>query len=154
MAIAGTFRVFSVLSSDMLRAMGSPNVPFKIFLVEGLFVLGALLLVAASGIEAVALAMTIILSLTACTIIGLTCRILGIGLWKLGETLVPGITLAASAALPILSLRLLGLNLLPGALEPLILIAASSVAVLIVLATVYRGLVKEVIALVNSPKQR
>jgi O-antigen/teichoic acid export membrane protein len=154
MAIAGIFRVLSVLSSDMLRAVGFPNLPFKIYLIEGLLVLGALLLVTASGIEVVALTMTVILSVTAWVIIMISCRVLGIRFHKLGQALVPGITLGASGAIPVLSLRLLDLYLLPDGLEAIVLITASSAAMVICLLTVHRRLVQEVIALAGSAKQR
>jgi O-antigen/teichoic acid export membrane protein len=152
--IAGIARAISVPGSDMLRAIGLPSVPFKVGLVEGLVLLGALLLVAHQGIAPVAITVALILSLASWVITWAACRALGIGVWELGLTLLPGIVLAASGTGAILFLELLDLSSLPDALEPLVLLAAAGVAMALCMVTVYRNSFQEIMALASTAKPR
>ena len=149
MAIAGIFRAMSRTGADMYRAMGLPSIPFKVNLLEGLLVAGGLLLFVSRGIEAVALTVGVILSLTSSAIMLASCRTFGISIWELAQALVPGIALAASAAVTILSLELLDLNLLPDALQLVMLIVAAGAAMVICLATVLKSFMHEMIRFVS-----
>jgi len=154
MAIAGISRTISEPGMDMFRAMGHPNIPFKINLLEGLTISGMVLLVAPQGIEAVALTVTVILSLASWAITVATCRKFGISLQALGRALVPGVTLTISGAAPILFLKLLGLNLLPNALGLIVLVTVAGLAIVTCLVTVFRSLFHEIVALAASVKRR
>ncbi len=152
MVVAGIFRAIAFPSSDMLRALGFQSVPFKINILEGLAITGALLLVAAWGIEAVALVMTAILSLASWATVAATCWAFGIGFRELGWAFVPGIALAASGAVAIFSLRLLNIGFLPDTLEIAVLATAAAAVMLVCLTTALRGFLQEIIALVFSKK--
>ena len=153
-AVAGISRAVSYPGLDMLRAFGFPGIPFKLSLFEGLLISGLLLLVASRGIETVALSVAIILSLTSWTATMITCWTFEIGRWELGRALVPGVALAASAAVPILSLRLLGVSLLPDALELIVLITAASAGIAICLATICRSHLRKIVTLAASVKRK
>jgi PST family polysaccharide transporter len=150
MAVAGISRAVSVPSSDMLRGIGLPDVPFKVGLVEGGVLLVVLLLIAHWGIAAVALAVATIMSLASWFITGFTCRTLGIGGRELGRTLVPGFALATSGAGAVLSLELLDLSFLPSAVELIVLLVAPAAAMALCLTTVCRTFFREIIAFVSS----
>lgn len=152
--IAGISRAISIPSSDMLRAIGLPSLPFKIGIIEGLILLGALLLVAPRGIATVALTVALILSLASWTITWAACRALGIRVRELSLTLLPGIVLAASGTGAILLLGLLDLGFLPDALESLVLLAAAGAAMALCMATVYRSYFQELVALASTAKPR
>lgn len=154
MVLAGISRAVSIPSSDMLRAVGRPDLPFKIGIVEGVILLGALLLVADRGIATVALAVAICLSVAAWAVTVAACRALGIGLQELVSTLMPGIALAASGAAAILCVELVDPGFLQGLLELLVLFAAASAAMALCLATVCRGFLREVVALVDSVRSK
>jgi hypothetical protein len=81
------------------------------------------------------------------------CRRFKIGLGELGRALVPGIALAASGALPILLLRFVDLGFMPDIVRACTLLAAAGVGMAICSATVCRGFVREVVALLVSTKQ-
>lgn len=149
MVVAGISRAISVPGSDMLRAIGFPNVPFKIGLAEGFSLLVVLLLVAHLGIGAVALGVAVIVSLASWVITGVTCRALGIGIRELGRSLVPGVALATSGAGAVICLELLNLDFLSGTLELVVLLAAAAAAMAVCLATVCRGFVREVVAFMS-----
>jgi PST family polysaccharide transporter len=154
MVLAGISRAVSIPSSDMLRAIGLPDVPFKIGLIEGLVLLGALLLVARQGIVAVSLTVAVSLSLAAWAVTVAACRALGIRLRELASALVPGTALAASGAAAVLSMELLDLGFLPGAVELVALFAVAGAAIALCLATICRGFFWEVVAFVNSARSK
>lgn len=152
MVVAGISRAIAFPGSDMLRALGFQRIPLKINVLEGLAVAGGLFLVAAQGIEAVALAMAAILSLASWTTTALTCRAFGIKLQELVRAFVPGMALAASGAGAVFVLWWLDVGLLPDLLEVAVLAAVASAAMLICLMTLLRGFLKEILALVASRK--
>jgi O-antigen/teichoic acid export membrane protein len=154
MVLAGISRTVSVPSSDMLRAVGFPDVPFKISVVEGCALLGALLLVVHRGIAAVALTAAVILSLASWATVGAACRVLGVGVRELISSLVPSTALAASGAAAVLSLQLLDLSFLPGVVELVLLFTAAGGAMAICLVTVCRGLFREIVALAPLSRLR
>jgi len=152
LVIAGISRSIAYPSSDMLRALGFPSVPFKINVLQAFMVVGGLLLLATRGIEVVALTMAIVLSLTSWMITAATCWIFKIPLWDLGRALIPGIVLAMSGALPVLSLSFINLEFLGDFTKACILLAAAGVAIALCLATVCRGFLREVVALAATAK--
>jgi PST family polysaccharide transporter len=154
MVLAGISRSLAYPSSDMLRALGFPNVPFKISVLQAVLVVGALLLVASWGIVVVSLTMAIILSLTSWMVTVAACRRFKIGLGELGRALVPGIALAVSGALPILLLRLADLGFMPDLVKACTLVAAAGVGMAICSATVCKDFVREVVALLVSAKDK
>lgn len=150
MVVAGVFRAVAFPSSDMLRAFGSPEVPFRINVLEGLLLAGTLVLVAPRGIVVVALTVAVVLSLTSCALTIVACRAYEIGLRELGQAVVPGVALAVSGAGGILLLKALNPYLLPDVLELVVLGAAAGVGMLLCLITVCRSLLREVTALAAS----
>ena len=153
MVIAGLSRAISIPGTDMLRAVGYPKVPLKINGLETIVISAALLLLAAKGINAVALAVVVIVSLASWTTTAVTCRTFEIGPWELLRTLMPGMALATSAAATILSLRLLGVGVMAGDISELaILAAAAGGAMVLCLATLCKGFFREVVALVPSKR--
>jgi len=152
MVVAGIFRGISVPGSDMLRANGFPNVPFKVNLVESLVLAGAVLLVAARGIEVIALSVVAVLSLSSWATMLITCRVFGISLWELGWALLPGVVLAASGAAAVFSLELLDLSALPNALELALLVAAASGGMVVCMVTVLRSFFHEIVVFATSRK--
>jgi O-antigen/teichoic acid export membrane protein len=150
LVIAGISRAISVPGSDLLRASGFPNVPLKVNVVETLVLLGALVALASRGIEAVALTVTVVLSLSAWATTLVTCRVFGIGLLELGQAILPGIALAASGAAAVFCLQILDLSSLPSTLELASLIASASVGMIVCLTTVLRSFMYEILALVTS----
>lgn len=153
MVVAGISRVVSYPSSDLMRAFGSPDVPFKINVLEGLTLSVVLVLVASWGIDAVAISVSVILSASAWVSTIITCRIYGIGLMKLALALLPGLVLAASGAAAVLLLELLDLSSLPDILRLALLAGAAGIAIMICLVTVYRNLLREVSTLLTSGKE-
>ena len=154
MAVAGISRSVSFPSADMLRAFGFPNLPFKINLCEALVIAAILLLVVSQGINTVALTVAVVLSLSSWTTVTISCRMFGIKLRDMVRAFVPGVTLAASGAGTILSLRLLDLSLLPDGLELAVPVAAAGTAMLVCLVTVCRSFLREVVALAASGRSR
>ncbi len=150
MVVSGISRAVSIPGTDLLRAMGFPGVPFKVSVAEGLAVFGALLLIAPRGIEAVALTVTIILSLAAWTITAFACRMFGIRLAELLRALLPGVALAASGAAGILCTNVAVPNLPTVALEVAVPILAAGAAMALCLATVCRGFLREMVSLTVS----
>ena len=154
MVLAGISRSIAYPSSDMLRALGFPSVPFKISVLQALMVVGGLLLLASQGIEVVALTMAIILSLTSWMVTVAACRTFKIGLGELGRALMPGIALSISGALPILSFSFVDLGFAPDIIEACALLAAAGIGMAICSGTVCRGFFREVIALIVSAKPK
>ena len=150
LVIAGISRAISIPGSDILRASGFPNLPFRINITENLVLAGALVWLASSGIETVALIVTVVLSLSSCVTTLVTCRLFGIGPRALGHAFLPGIALAASGAAAVFSLRWLGVSSLPSPLELALLISAASVGMVVCLATVLRSFLREIVVLVTS----
>ncbi len=149
MAVAGISRAVSVPSADLLRAMGLPALPFKVNVVEGLVVFGALLLVAPRGIEAVALTVTVVLSLASWTITLMACRIFEVAISDLLRAFMPGAALAASGAGGVLLSGML-LPDLPTALDLTATILVALAAIALCLVTVCRGFLRETVSLVTS----
>jgi teichuronic acid exporter len=152
MVVAGISRAISFPSRDMLWGTGFPKIPFKVDVFEGVLIMVVLLLIAVQGIEVIAIAVTVIRSLTSWAIMLITCRMFGIGLRELGRVLVPGIALAVSGAATILTLELLVPDLLSGGLELIALTAAAGAAMIFCLLTVCRGFFREVVTLLRSRK--
>ena len=152
MVIAGISRAVSMPGFDMLRAIGFPNVPFKINVLEGLVMLAALLVLANRGIEVVALIVTAIMSLSSWTITLATCRAFSIDLRSLSRALLPGTILAASGATPVLLLKYLDVNSLSGVSELAVMTALAGVAMAVCLATALQSLSREILRLVLSRK--
>jgi len=152
MVLAGISRSIAYPSSDMLRALGFPSIPFKISVLQALLVVGGLLLLASQGIEVVALTMATILSLTSWMVTVAACRTFKIGLGELGRALMPGIALASSGAVPIISLSFVDLGFAPDLIEASALLAAAGIGMAVCSATVCRDFVREVIALIVSAK--
>lgn len=151
MVIAGLSRSLSIPGTDMLRAVGYPSVPLKINVLESIVISGALVLLANRGIDVVALTVVTIVSLASWAITVSTCRAFKIGFWELLRTLMPGTALAASAAVAIVPLRLLGVGSLAGGILDLALLSAAAAgAMVLCLTTVCRGFFREVVALVPS----
>lgn len=150
MVIAGISRAISIPGSDILRASGFPNLPLRVSVAETIVLAGALVLVASWGIEAVALAVVIVLSLSSWTTTLIACRIFRIRLLELVRSLWPGIALAASGATAIFSLGLLDLSSLPNALRLTLLVAAAGGGTIICLATVLRSFLYEIVALATA----
>lgn len=154
MVVAGISRVVSYPSSDMMRAFGSPDVPFKINILEGLTLSVVLVLVASRGIDAVAVAVSVVLSTSAWASTIIACRKYGVELRKLALALLPGLVLAASGAAAVLLLQLLDLSFMPGALRLVLLVGAAGTAIMTCLATVYRNILREVVMLLASGKSQ
>ena len=152
MVLAGISRTVSFPSSDMLRAVGHANVPFKISVAEGCALLAALLLIVQQGVVAVALTVTIILSLTSWATMVAACRVLEVGIRELTSSFTPSFALAASGAGAVFSLRWLDLSVLPGIVELGLLLTAAGGAMAICLATLCRGLFREIVALAGSAR--
>lgn len=153
MIVAGISRTISFLSADMLRAFGFPDLTFKINICEALVVLGALLLVAPRGIDAVAATVAVVLSLFAWMTVVTSCRVFGIKLREMGLALAPGIALSASGAGAILGLGFLGLSFLPDGLYLPVAVTAVGAAMFTCLVTVCRSFLRETVALATSRKQ-
>ena len=149
MAVAGVSRAVSVPGADLLRAMGLPDLPFKVNVVEGLVVFGALLIVAPRGIAAVAVTVTIVLSAASWTVTAIACRIFEVAPAELLRAFLPGTALAASGALGVLLAGLLVPDL-PTALGLATTIAAAAAAMALCLVTVCRGLLREMVSLATS----
>ena len=154
MVVAGISRAISIPGSDLLRAVGLPDLPLKVSLVEGLTVFGTLLFVASRGIEAVALAVTVVLSLAAWTITAITCRKFDIGLTVLLRALVPGMTLAAGGAAGVLLAGIAVPTLTPGALEVAVPVLAAGAVIVLCLVTVCRDFLHEMISLATSGRPK
>lgn len=150
MVVAGISRSVSIPGADLLRAVGFPELPFKVSVVEGLTVFGVLLLIASRGIEAVAMAVTVVLSLAAWTITAITCHKFSIGLTDLLRALMPGMALAASGAAGILLANIAVPNLPAGALKVAVPIFVAGVAMALCLVTVCRGFLREMVSLMTS----
>jgi len=147
MVVAGISRTLSFHSADFLRAFGFAKLPFRVSIAEALVISVTLLLVASRGIDAVALTVAAILSLSSWTTVTISCYMSGVRLREMAGAFVPGAALAASAAGTILSLRLLGLRFLPDGLELAVSAAAAGAAILVCLFTVCRSFLREVVAL-------
>lgn len=152
MVVAGISRAISFPSRDMLWGTGFPKIPFKVDVFEGVLITVVLLLIAVQGIEVIAIAVTVIRSLTSWGIMLVTCRMFGIGLRELGRVFVPGVALAASGAAGILTLELLVSDFSSGTLELITLTAAAGAAMIFCLLTVCRGFFREVVTLLRSRK--
>jgi O-antigen/teichoic acid export membrane protein len=150
MVVAGISRTLSFPSADFLRAFGFAKLPFRVSMAEALVISVTLLLVASRGIDAVALTVAAILSLSSWTTVAISCYMSGVRLREMAGALVPGAALAASAAGAILSLRVLGLQSLPDGLELAVSAAAVGAAILVCLFTVCRSFLREVVALAAS----
>jgi teichuronic acid exporter len=154
MVLAGISRSIAYPSSDMLRALGFPNVPFKISIIQAVLVVGGLLLLAPQGIVVVSVTMAVVLSVTSWMVTLAACRRFKIGLGELGRELLPGMALAVSGALPILALHFVDLEFMPDFVKACVLLIAAGVGMTICAATVCRSFVREVIALLVSAKQK
>ena len=152
MVLAGIFRTVSSPSLDMLRAIGHANVPFRISVAESCALLATLLLIIQQGVAAVALAVTVILSLTSLATMWAACRVLGVGIRGLTASLTPSVALAASGAGAIFFLRWLNLGYLPDIVELVLQLTAAGGAIAICLATFCRGLFWEVKTLADSAR--
>jgi lipopolysaccharide exporter len=152
MVLAGISRSIAYPSSDMLRALGYPGVPFKINVLQAVLVVVGLLLLVSQGIVVVALTMTVVLSLTSWMVTVAACRIFKIGLGELGRALWPGIALAVSGTLPILLLGLMDLGFVPNIIKACALLGAAGIGMTVCAATVCRSNVREVVALLVSAK--
>jgi polysaccharide transporter, PST family len=154
MVLAGISRTVSIPSIDMLRAVGRANVSFKISVIEGCALVPALLLIVQQGVNAVALTVTAILSLTSWATMGAACRVLGVGIRELILSLMPSVLLAASGAGAVFSLRLLDLSFLPGIADLVLLLTAAGGAMVICLATLCRSLFWEIVGLAGLARPR
>ncbi len=154
MVIAGISRAISIPGSDMLRAFGAPSVPFKISILQGFAISGALVLVASRGIDTVAVTVAIILSLTSWLITVVTCRTFGIGPWELSRTLMPAMALMLSGVGAVFSLNLLGPSFSSDTLELAVLIGAAGAAMVLCLMTVCRSFFHELLAFLPLGKPR
>jgi len=154
LALAGIPRALSEPAADMLRALGSAKLLFRMTLLQGLLMLVGLLLLAPRGIEIVALTITIIVSLTSWAIIVSPCRKLGISIWSLIWACTPGIALAMSGAGPIVFFKLLGSDSLPFIVQLAVLSIGASLGIIVCLTTAYRGLLRDIVELVPSFKRR
>jgi len=152
MVLAGISRSIAYSGSDMLRALGFPGVPFKISVLQAVLVVGGLLLLASRGIVVVSLTMAVVLSLTSWMVTVAACRTFEIGFGELGRALFPGIALTVSGALPVLFLGFVDLEYLPDIIRACALLAAAGVGMAVCSATVCRGFVREVVALLVSAK--
>ena len=152
--VAGISRTLSFPSADFLRAFGFPKLPFRVSIAEALAISATLLLVASRGIDAVALTVAVILSLSSWTTVTISCYKSGVRLREMAGAFMPGAALAASAAGAILSLRLLGLRFLPDGLELAVSAAAAGAAILVCLFTVCRSFLREVVALAASGRSK
>ena len=152
--VAGISRTLSFPSADFLRAFGFAKLPFRVSIAEALVISVTLLLVASRGIDAVALTVAAILSLSSWTTVTISCYMSGVRLREMAGAFMPGAALAASAAGAILSLRLLGLRFLPDGLELAVSAAAVGAAILVCLLTVCRSLLREVVALAASGRSK
>jgi O-antigen/teichoic acid export membrane protein len=152
LVVAGISRSIAYPSSDMLRALGFPSVPFKISILQAAMVVGGLLLLASRGIDIVALTMAVVLSLTSWMITAATCRIFQIPLWELGRALIPGVALAMSGALPILCLGFIDLGFLSDIIKACILLGAAGAAIALCLATVCKSFFRELVAVAAAAK--
>lgn len=151
MVVAGLSRALSIPGTDVLRAVGFPKVPLKINGMETVVISAALLLLAARGINVVALTVVAIVSVASWTTTAATCRAFKIGLRELLRNLMPGVVLAASVAATLLPLRLVGVGVLAGDVWELALLsAAAGGAMVLCLATLCRSFFREVVALVPS----
>ena len=154
MVVAGISRTLSFPSADFLRAFGFAKLPFRVSIAEALVISVTLLLVASRGIDAVALTVAAILSLSSWTTVTISCYMSGVRLREMAGAFMPGAALAASAAGAILSLRLLGLRFLPDGLELAVSAAAAGAAILVCLFTVCRSFLREVVALAASGRSK
>ena len=152
--VAGISRTLSFPSADFLRAFGFAKLPFRVSIAEALVISVTLLLVASRGIDAVALTVAAILSLSSWTTVTISCYMSGVRLREMAGAFMPGAALAASAAGAILSLRLLGLRFLPDGLELAVSAAAAGAAILVCLFTVCRSFLREVVALAASGRSK
>jgi O-antigen/teichoic acid export membrane protein len=152
MVSAGISRSIAYPSSDMLRALGFPGVPFKLSIVQAVLVIGGLLLFTSRGIEVVSLTMAVVLSLTSWMVTVAACWTFDIRLGELGRALMPGLALAASGALPIISLSFADLQFVPDIIQACVLLAAAGAGMAVCSATVCRPFVREVVALAVSAK--
>jgi PST family polysaccharide transporter len=152
LVLAGISRSIAYPSSDMLRALSYPSVPFRISILQAVLVVGGLLLLASRGIVVVALTMSVIMSVTAWMITVSACLTFRIGLGELGRALFPGIALAVFGALPILLLQLVDLGFMPDIVRAGVLLTAGGLGVVVCAATVCRGFVREAISLLGSSK--
>jgi O-antigen/teichoic acid export membrane protein len=152
--VAGISRTLSFPSADFLRAFGFAKLPFRVSIAEALVISVTLLLVASRGIDAVALTVAAILSLSSWTTVTISCYMSGVRLREMAGAFMPGAALAASAAGAILSLRLLGLRFLPDGLELAVSAAAAGAAILVCLFTVCRSFLREVVALASSGRSK
>lgn len=152
--VAGISRTLSFPSADFLRAFGFAKLPFRVSIAEALVISVTLLLVASRGIDAVALSVAAILSLSSWTTVTISCYMSGVRLREMAGAFMPGAALAASAAGAILSLRLLGLRFLPDGLELAVSAAAAGAAILVCLFTVCRSFLREVVALAASGRSK
>jgi O-antigen/teichoic acid export membrane protein len=152
MVVAGISKAVSIPSSDILRGFGSASIPFRVSILQGLVMTGALILVASRGIETVALTVAVILSLASWTITIITCRTFGIGLRELGWSLVPAVALTLSGVGAVLLLRLLDLRFLPDTLSLAASVGAAGAAMAVCLVTVCRGFLSEVLVFLAPGK--
>jgi O-antigen/teichoic acid export membrane protein len=154
MVVAGISRTFSFPSADFLRAFGFPKLPFRVSIAEALVISVTLLLVASRGIDAVALTVAVVLSLSSWTTVTISCYVFGVKLREMVGAFVPGATLAGFAAGAILSLRLLDLSFLPDSLELAVSVVAAGAAIVVCLVTVCRSFLREVVALAASGRSK
>ena len=152
LVLAGISRSLAYPSSDMLRALSFPGVPFKISVLQAVLVVGGLVLLVSQGIVVVAVTMTVVLSVTSWMVTIAACLKFKIGLGELGLALLPGTALAVSAALPILLLHFVDLGFMPDLVKAFVLLAAGGFGFLVCAATVCRGYVREAISLLTSSK--
>jgi PST family polysaccharide transporter len=139
--VAGISRTLSFPSADFLRAFGFAKLPFRVSIAEALVISVTLLLVASRGIDAVALTVAAILSLSSWTTVTISCYMSGVRLREMAGAFM-------------LSLRLLGLRFLPDGPELAVSAAAAGAAILVCLFTVCRSFLREVVALAASGRSK
>jgi O-antigen/teichoic acid export membrane protein len=145
LVVAGISKAISIPSSDILRGFGSASIPSRISILQGLAITGAVILVASQGINTVALAVAIILSLASWTVTVVTCRTFGIGVRELGRSLIPAAALTSSGVGIVLLLNLLDLSFLPDTVELAVSVGAAGAAMVVCLVTVCHSLLREVL---------
>lgn len=150
MVVAGVSRAISMPGFDMLRAIGFPNVPFRVNLAESVIMVIMLLLVADRGIGVVALVVTAIMSLFSWATTLATCLAFGIRVRSLMRVLVPAVVLAASGAGAVLLLRFLDFDFGSEVVELAASVAVAGAAMSLCLATALRSLSRDIIRLVTS----
>jgi O-antigen/teichoic acid export membrane protein len=152
LVVAGISKAIAIPSADILRGFGSASIPSRISILQGLAITGAVILVASQGINAVALTVTVILSLGSWMVTVMTCRTFGIGVWELGRSLIPAVALTSSGVGVVLLLKLLDLSFLPDTVELAASVGAAGAAMVVCLVTACRSFLREVLGFLAPGK--